>query len=167
MSLWEDGRNLFLASSPFLQPFPDPGTSPGNGPFVCVQFNHAWLPLVCGALAGLAQPQVWGMTGSADPTGILARVTELVNTFGLAGSCLNTEVGSVPITIAVGQASNTVHVAFATPYANPPVVVVASSDARLHAWFSNITDIGFDANLDADVPVVVDTNGVVNWSAFG
>lgn len=167
MSLWEDGRNLFLPSSPWAQVQPDPGTNPGDGPFICVQFNQKWLPLVVGALAGLAQPQVWGMTGSEDPTGVLARATELVILFGLSGSCLTTEVGSVPITIASGAASHSVDVAFASPYAAPPIVVVASSDARLHAWFSNITITGFTANLDADVQVIADTSGVVNWSAFG
>jgi hypothetical protein len=165
MSLWEDGRNLFPPSSPFNQPAVDPGTDPTGGDLVCVEFNALWAPLVAGALGCLCQPATWGMTGSDDPTGVLGRATELVNLFGQAVRCAVEQHGSVPLTILTGESSASAAVVFAPPFTDVPVALVSSNDGSLHAWFSNVRVDGMTVNLDAAVPVIVDTPGVVDWEA--
>ena len=77
------------------------------------------------------------------------------------------QYGSEDLTIVAGQVTVGKAVTFDKVYADPPIVGVASSDSRLHAYFSAIAVDGFTVNLDADVTEAEDASGTVNWWSFG
>lgn len=165
MSLWEDSWAPFPPKPSFVESVSDPGTDPEEGPFVCVQFNQAWLPFVCGALLQLCQPPTWGLTNSSDPSGVLARATKLLNLFGLAGACEVTQRGIVPLTIPNGDAVVSTPITFPTPFPAIPIVIVATDNPDLVPAWSGVTPEGMTVELSAAVDVTEDTAGILSWVA--
>lgn len=162
--MWDPGAHDVRSS--FVEPVSDPGTAPDDSPLVCLSFNRDWLPYVVAGAAQLAQPRAWSVDKTVLPD-LLGRVQRLIEIIGTAGGCQLIQYGSVDLTIVAGQVSASAAVVFDTVYADPPIVGVASSDSRLHSYFSAIVETGFSVNLDADVTEVEDATGTVNWWALG
>jgi hypothetical protein len=165
MSLWEESRAQFDAVSSFPQALSDPGTDPGEGPFICIRFNQAWQQVVLGCLLQACQPPAFGMKVSADSTHLMQRATKLLNMFASAGVCPMSDQGVVTLTIPAGYASTIGAVSFASAFPTPPHVDVSCNNPDILASWSEVTEADFSVTITAAVPVRVDTTADVSWTA--
>lgn len=71
----------------FARPVAVPGVEPDTGPCVCVSFNAAWLPTVCGALNQLLLPSTWATSDADTLLTTQQQAQRLLQMFGAMNGC--------------------------------------------------------------------------------
>lgn len=149
--------------SSYYSPVDIPPNGPGDSPLVCAHINVNWLKYVAGALSQLRLPVAWRYTTNTELDQVMYWVDELIGTIGTAPEC--TEMGSLSLTILVGNSDVTSAVTFPSPFSAPPVVVQSSDSEVLIASSQTVTTTGFNATLTSATPVLVNTTALYSWIA--
>lgn len=84
--MWSDTD--YSESRPsFPHPVLPPAVAPDAGPCICVSFNPAYQPLICGALQQLAQDATWTAQSDTDRAVLVGRINRLMEMFGTTDGC--------------------------------------------------------------------------------
>ena len=147
-------------SFPNLLPVPTAG--PFDSPVACVAINVEWVLLVTGCLQQLWQAQIWDVSTPSALEDIMEQVDALIGTVGNWEPCF---MDTVSVTIAMGAATGSTAVTFASPFSAAPVVLVSADSGDVIASWESVSTTGFTARITSNTALPTALTATVSWSA--